>query len=68
MSELLLFVCDNNAKLEIKIIEEQTAGAVPLESIAVSSSVTDNSTRVLKYEYMMICSQEEWRQVTMEVV
>ena len=50
MSELLLFVCDNNAKLEIQIIEEQTVGAVPLESIAVSSSVTDNSTRVLKYE------------------
>ena len=48
--------------------EEQTAGAVPLESVAVSSSVTGNSTRVLKYEYMMICSQEEWRQVTMEVV
>ena len=67
MSELLLFVCDN-AQLEIRIIEKQTVGAVPLESIAVSSSVTDNSTRVLKYEYMMICSQEEWSQVTMEVV
>ena len=67
MSELLLFVCDN-AQLEIRIIEEQTVGAIPLESIAVSSSVTDNSTRVLKYEYMMICSQEEWSQVTMEVV
>ena len=51
MSELLLFVCDN-AQLEIKIIEEQTAGAVPLESVAVSSSVTGNSTRVLKYEYI----------------
>ena len=47
MSELLLFVCDN-AQLEIKIIEEQAVCAVPLESIAVSSSVTDNSTRVLK--------------------
>ena len=67
MSELLLFVCDN-AQLEIQIIEEQTVGAVPLESIAVSSSVTGNSTRVLKYEYMKICSQEEWMQVTMEVV
>ena len=49
MSELLLFVCDN-AQLEIQIIEEQTAGAVPLESVAVSSSVTDNGTRVLKCE------------------
>ena len=64
---MLVFSWDN-AQLEIQIIEEQTLGAVPLKGVAVSCSLADNSTRVLKYEYIRICSQEEWRLVTMEVV